>query len=40
MCNEINIKQVAQFTRKRKKSIFVKLNYKNLKLASSELVDF
>ena len=40
MCKEINIKQVAQFTHKQKKSIFVKFHYKNLKLASSALVDF
>ena len=40
MCNEINIKQVAQFTHKRKTSIFIKFHYKNLKLSFSVLVDF
>ena len=40
MFNEINIKQVAQFTHNKKKSKFVKFDYKNLKVASSVLVDF
>ena len=40
MCNEINIKLVATFTHKQKKSIFVKFYYKNLILGSSALVDF
>ena len=40
MCTEINKKQVAQFTHKRKKSIFVKFRYNNVKLACSALVDF
>ena len=29
MCNEINIKWIAQFTHKQKKSTFVKCYYKN-----------
>ena len=40
MCNEINIKLVAQFTHNLKKSIFVNFYDKSLILASSALVDF